>query len=398
MRHSLALTFPTDEARSTRRVLGRFLKKQARDALALRPVTVVPELRPIVSRVQGLIRGFGEGNPAPLYQVLRRTHVHGLLTCAWRALADEDPDAAAERTATFFFQVLVELSLDGALPEPVTWPGPPPGGVVSSGTHRVHVAGLDTVAQVEFQPASIRLGQELELPGAAEPSPLFLPVAPGMVLSLVDNNPISDFEAHPDKEGNQLDLGGAPADTWVTVLQESLALIGAHMPELREEMDLFLQRFIPVGTDEHSHLSASYREFIGTMYLTLHPQSMTMTEALIHEYQHSKINLLFHLDPVMDNAYWPLYPSPVRPDPRPLHGVLLAAHAFVPVAELYKRLSDAGAPQAQRGGFRERFGQILAKNDEAMQVLEAHAQPSASGRQVIDELATMHEGHLALGV
>ena len=101
-------------------------------------------------------------------------------------------------------------------------------------------------------------------------------------------------------------------------------------------------------------ISASYREAIGTVYMTLHPKQMIMTEAIIHEFQHNKLNALFHLDRVMETAAWPLYPAPVRPDPRPLHGVLLAAHAFVPVAEMYRRMQARDHPQAARGSFQSR--------------------------------------------
>ena len=42
-------------------------------------------------------------------------------------------------------------------------------------------------------------------------------------------------------------------------------------------MDLFLHQVVPVGWDPERHLSASYQEAIGTIYLSLHPSPMTMT-------------------------------------------------------------------------------------------------------------------------
>jgi HEXXH motif-containing protein len=219
-----------------------------------------------------------------------------------------------------------------------------------------------------------------------------------MMLALADTNPISDFEAHPDKDGNQLDLGDAPVTEWVGSLRKALDLIGTYLPGIREEMRLILRQVIPVGTDEHQHLSASYREAIGTVYMTLHPQPMTMTEAMLHEFQHNKLNALFHLDPVMSNAFWPLYPSPVRPDPRPLHGVLLAAHAFVPVAELYRRMLSDDHAFVSTGSFKKRFAKIIQDNDEAMTVLNTHAQPSAAGALVLADLNAWHAQHLSLDV
>lgn len=397
-RPKFCLTYPTDGAASTRRTYGRFLKMLARDVLRLPPSVFSPGRRQVAREVQGLCRRFGDTDPSSLYRVLRRPDVHGLLTCAYRAIGDGDGEAASHRAEAFIFQLLLELALDGALPGPVRWPGPPPQGALRSVSHRMFCEGLGDGTEVRFTPGAVQVLPDSP-PGLNEPpSDRFLPVADGMHLALVDNNPISDFEAHPDKEGNALDLGDADASGWVQSLITSLSVVERYLPELRQEMDLFLQQFIPVGTDEQSHLSASYREMIGAMYLTLHPQQMTMTEALIHEYQHSKINVLFHLEAVMDNAYWPLYASPVRPDPRPLHGVLLAAHAFVPVAEMYVRMMAAEAPEARRGGFMDRFRQILAKNGEALAVLKENAEPTKAGRQVIDELDSYHRSHLALGI
>ncbi len=386
----LALTLPTDGAASTRRTLTRLLKKLARDALKLPPASHRPGVARALTALQAEIRRFGSQKPAPLYAALRRPHVHVLLTCAWRALADGDHGAARSRAEAFTFQLLAELALDGALGLDLEWPGAPPLGHLLSPPRRLALV-LDPAARVQFGPGGVVVDGR-PIPAAADAAE-FEPVAPGVVLALIDSNPISDFEAHPDKDGNQLDLGAAPAGAWGDALGASLALIERWMPELRAEMDLILRQFVPVGTDDDKHLSASYREAIGTVYLTLHPRLMTMAEAVIHEYQHNKLNALFHLDPVMHNAYWPLYPSPVRPDPRPLHGVLLAAHAFVPVAELYRRMLAVDAPETRSGGFHERASQITAKNAEALAVLTEHADTTPAGQQVLDELVALHGTH-----
>jgi HEXXH motif-containing protein len=150
-------------------------------------------------------------------------------------------------------------------------------------------------------------------------------------------------------------------------------------------MELYLCQIIPVGVDREKHLSASYREAIGTIYLTLHPDLMTMTEALIHEFQHNKLNALFEVDKVLDNAFSPLYPSPIRPDPRPLAGVLLAVHAFLPVAHLYERMIAERHPETSHPGFRERFAQVISINHEGVDVLR-HGQPSPVGAGLLDEI------------
>ncbi|MCB9727921.1 MAG: hypothetical protein H6744_16180 [Deltaproteobacteria bacterium] len=392
---ALSLTLPTDAAASTRRTTLRFLKRLARDTLRLPPALFSEGAAEAARVVHERVAWFGEHAPAALFSVLRRPNVHVLLTTALRSLEEGDSARARDRAEAYALQLVFELACDGRLGTAVRFEARTPLAALASPNRRLYLALPEGTTRLTLRDGAVELpgGERLALDPA--PSERFLPVAAGMVLSLEDNNPISDFEAHPDKQGNQLDLGSAPAERWVESLQAGLALIERHMPELRHEMDLLLQQFVPVGTDDERHLSASYREAIGTVYLTLHPRLMTMTEAIVHEYQHNKLNALFHLDAVMDNAWWPLFRSPVRPDPRPLHGVLLAAHAFVPVAELYLRMLEADAPEAGVGGFRERLQQIVAKNDEALQVLQQHAEPTAHGAQVIDELSRLHDAHRA---
>jgi len=203
-----------------------------------------------------------------------------------------------------------------------------------------------------------------------------------IVLALADNNPLAMQEAHPDKQGNALDLGGRPASEWVAALREALHIVRSHLPDLRAEMDLYVQQIVPVGFFSDKHLSASYREAIGTLYLSLHPSPMTMVEALVHEFQHNKLNALLESDDVLENAHEPLYRSPVRPDARPLHGVLLAVHAFVPVALLYERMIAAGDARASGKRLRE----IARINREGTDVLRAHARPTPVGKALLDEL------------
>ncbi len=211
-------------------------------------------------------------------------------------------------------------------------------------------------------------------------------ITPTLRLALADNNPLQMFEAHPDKEGNAIDLGAKSADDWCASLRASLDLIATYLPTLRGEIDLFLHLAVPVGYDEHKHLSASYQEAIGTIYLTLHPNLMTMTEAVIHEFSHNKLNALLELDPLLENAFWPLYASPVRPDPRPLHGVMLAVHAFQPVARLYERMAEGGHPRAKTADFQRRFAAVRRINHAGADVVLNNGRPTAMGRNLLDEM------------
>ncbi len=214
-------------------------------------------------------------------------------------------------------------------------------------------------------------------------------------VATVDTNPIAGFEAHPDKEGNHIDLGGHSVEEWVRSLDESFSLVGEFLPGVFTEMGPLLHQMVPVGYDAEKHLSASLREAIGTVYLTLHPDVMTMTEAVIHEFQHNKLNVSGYSADYLVNAYHPLYKSPVRPDPRPLSGILLAVHAFLPVAEFYRRMRDAKHPLAENPEFTRRLTAIDGKNREGMAMLRENGEFTAQGQTLFAELEEVERRHAA---
>ncbi len=282
---------------------------------------------------------------APLISVLRKPHVGGLV----RTLRGVRPGEGE----ALLVELLATLAAD--------------------------LAHLEAIAPLPLRRAPARIVSPWALPGE------YHPVDGDMLFALVDNNPLAMHEAHPDKAGNAIDLGGRDVARWLASLRESLALVATHLPALRAEMSLYVQQLVPVGYFEEKHLSASYREAIGTIYLSLHPRPMTMVEAVIHEFQHNKLNALFESDDVLENALEPLYASPVRPDPRPLQGVLLAVHAFLPVARLYERLIAGGAT-----GLEARYRDIVRINREGTEVLLENARPTPLGKGLLDELARWH--------
>ena len=309
-----------------------------------------------------------------------------------RCLRDRDPGEETDRwLGELVASALLELAAGGALPEDVRVTRLPAELLCLPTRLRLRVPAGTRAAT--FRAGSVTLhgeggDRQVALDGdAPELDRPYHEIEGGVVLARADNNPLSMLEAHPDKLGNAIDLGGKSAEDWVAALREAFGLIEAHLPDLHRELLLYIQQIVPVGFDEQAHLSASYLEDIGTIYLTLHPQPMTMAEAVIHELSHNKLNALLELEPLLDNAFSPLYRSPVRPDPRPLHGVLLAVHAFLPVARLYERMTEAGHPWARSPDFQRRRREVEAKNREGAGVLLEHGQPTPAGRAVLDEIA-----------
>ncbi len=385
------LTIPDEGSTTAREILSLSIRKLMGELRAtLRAMPCAPDERAETERFAAVVDGLFATNPGAVASLLRRPTVASVARCLRNALRPGGDRAGAlglsrELRALVAFELALAGELRGELrvtraPSKLASLGARAAVRVPEGhTHVTFASGSMTV-----HGAGGATRVDLTDPGSLERP--YHEVEGGIVLALTDNNPLAMYEAHPDKRGNAIDLGGRDLDEWLATLRASLALIERFMPVLRAEIDLVVQQLVPVGYDEQRHLSASYQESVGTIYLTLHPSLMTMTEAVIHEFSHNKLNALFELDELLENAYWPLYTSPVRPDPRPLHGIVLAVHAFQPVARLYEAMIAAGHPWSSKPDFLRRFEQVKRVNREGAAVVLEHARPTAVGRGLFDEM------------
>jgi len=390
------LTIPEPGSTTARGVLSQAIRRLLGDLQRLPADHArTEEGRREYRRFRAAVASVLEREPGAVASMLR----HPTFGVFVRVLRDRQPGGEDEDAmlGEMVAAGCLALAAGGVLPEPLRItrlprriPCPPLGLTLEPPPDTR--AATFAAGSIVLETGSGELRIDLSAPGSEALGRPYHEVERPTVLALADNNPLAMLEAHPDKNGNAVDLGGRPVEEWVESLRSALSLIGEHLPALREEMTWFLQQVVPVGFDEHRHLSASYREAIGTIYLTLHPSPMTMAEAVIHEVGHNKLNALLEIDPLLDDAHAPLYHSPVRPDPRPLLGVLLAVHAFLPVARLYEVMRERGHPLSRAAGFDRRYEEIVAKNREGAQVLLDNAQPTATGRALLGEIGRLTAG------
>jgi HEXXH motif-containing protein len=386
------LTLPAAGSQTVRTLLSRYLARQYRDLLKLR-IPGGDTVAPALTVLQRHCRGLAASAPGPLFSALQHSAIGGSIRflCDGALTAKQAPQWATELAALLY----AELALAGAPPPPMLLaPAPPRLIVASTGTAVRFPAGTSTVrlhaegmTVVTSKGATILAWEEIRARRSPVVETSHVPLAGRTMLALADDSPLATFETHPDKQGNRLDMGGRPVDEWVTALSEALALVRFGVPDIADEIELLIEQLVPVGYDAERHLSASFRESIGTIYLSLHPEVLTIAEALIHEHAHNKINMLWTLAPVLTNGFTPLYASPFRPDPRPLHGVLLGVHAFLPVERLYEQLAAEGHPSMRLPDIDRRRARVRERNAAASAMLARHAQPTASGRSVMDEIA-----------
>ncbi|NOY90323.1 MAG: hypothetical protein GXP55_03865 [Deltaproteobacteria bacterium] len=380
------LTIPDEGSTTTRAIFSMSLRALFEELKRLRPGrSASPAAREAYQLARRAVADLLPGKPGAIAAALRRPSLSAPLRC----LRNTQGESTTLLTLVAS-ELLFELALSDALVREAkvrVFPAQ-----LISLNHRRVFSPPPEARSLTFASGKLRVddGEWLAL-SSLPPAPGLHAIADDLVLATVDDNPLRMDEAHPDKGGNPIDLGAQPASAWVEELRADLDVVAHHMPTLRDEMRVLLSQIVPVGYDTERHLSASYQEALGTIYMTLHPQRMTMVEALVHEFSHNKINALFELDPLLENAFSPLYSSPVRPDPRPLHGVLLAVHAFLPIARLYERMLEADDELARVPGFKERFRQIRDTNARGADVLLEHAKPTQVGRGVLDEIRRWDE-------
>lgn len=380
------LTIPRPDGATARRVLSAWLADLVASLGRLPLAHASPDVREAATRALRALSELLRREPAPVLAALRRTTVSVHLRVATALGASPRTSDVDRLLVAALANLFGELAASGAAFTPVSFPRPPARVLLRGAGIAIDVP--PGARELGFSPGAIAIEErrvDLAAPGAAVARP-WIPLDDTTALALADDNPLALEEAHPDKEGNALSLGGRDASEWVASLRDALDRIARHLPELRAELALALGQIVPVGYEPEKHLSASYREAIGTIYLTLHPDPMTMTEAVVHEFQHNKLNAIAAIDPLLENAFAPLFASPVRPDPRPLHGVLLAVHAFLPNALLYARMRDAGDPLAATPRFAERHREIVGGNRAGLDVLLAHARPTPIGRALLEEM------------
>jgi HEXXH motif-containing protein len=404
---------PVDDSRALGRVYARYLAACVQQFLSAGS-QLPAALRPAHARIAALVRQGLAHNQRAMLSCFASPTVGTPLQCL--GLRD-DLEAFRRRIddagTKMLPHLLFEMALRRLIPDgrSVLWEhGAPPLASLAIGGELIppagatgwrfsasHLAAIGRDTELARLPVDREAMQRTLADGACgvRIEPRFHRVGAVTYFATVDHNPIAAFEAHPDKAGNHVDLGGRPEAEWLGILDQCFGLIERFMPGELAEMRTMLHEVIPVGFDAERHLSASYREAVGTMYLTLHPSVMIMTEAVIHEFQHNKFNVAAYSTEFLSNAFAPLYKSPIRPDPRPLWGILLAVHAFLPVAELYRRMRDGGDARAAHPDFERRMAELDLKNHEGMEMLRAHAQLTPAGGALFGELETLERRHLA---
>ncbi|HMV67762.1 MAG TPA: HEXXH motif-containing putative peptide modification protein [Myxococcota bacterium] len=401
------LVLPTAGDRTMVEIQHQVRKIALRQLLTFPLAQLAPETRRPLTAVRRVLADVARAQSATLFDALGNPDVLTplLVLDAGEAVTGVTADRMIRAAVPALLAHLAHRARKGAIPEAVLWDLPIDALPDATG---LRLFRFDPPARgLTVDPLGLELrladGRPVRVPeGAAaidgvpgltteRPFHRVHPDLPRLCLSTYDSNPLSMFEAHPDKDGNAISLGDRSLEAWLDALRRALDIVRDTLPTWFEEIKVTARRFVPVGYLPERHLSATYREAPSVAYLTLCESTMTMAEALIHETQHTKVNLLSYVDPVLHNGMTCWTPSPVRPDLRPLWGVLLAVHAFVPVAAMHYRLAALDHPVTQTERFPRRRAEVIAGNHRGMEIVLEHSDASDQGRRMIDEMRALHE-------
>jgi HEXXH motif-containing protein len=133
---------------------------------------------------------------------------------------------------------------------------------------------------------------------------------------------------------------------------------------------------------EHSS-SSSVSELPGVVFLTLHHQVQAL-EALVHESAHQHLFMAENSGPLVSPDHDALYSSPLRSDPRPLRGILLAAHALAYMKAYYRDAITASLSSSS-SFLQSQLDEINKKYEDSRQtIVNNYKHFTNLGREFVD--------------
>ncbi len=171
------------------------------------------------------------------------------------------------------------------------------------------------------------------------------------------------------------------------VLRQAMAAIEEVDPCLKQELSDLIRVIVPLAReDPKKHVSSSYSHLRGAVFLCHDDYPYLQAETLIHEFCHNKLYTLLERDPLLEaGREEAVYYSPWRPDPRPLRGILLGAHAFLNVARFYALSASLSRHTAElRESLQTEAAMRCAQVDLALAVLADNAKLTDMGQRLLD--------------
>ncbi len=194
-------------------------------------------------------------------------------------------------------------------------------------------------------------------------SPVPLPLDPwcGSIGYPLENSWASAFDS-PDETARGREIVG---------YCRTFAAVGRLMPSAMEWILCATRVVIPMLPREGGVFrSGSQADLPGLVYTDLHGGPAQILETVVHETAHNHLYVAEAQGPLVDPGHHGRYHSPLRPEPRPLRGILLACHALAYICAAFRDAVEGGVMgESSCGGV---VRDLRKRRDEARGTLEAN--------------------------
>ncbi|MGV9250124.1 HEXXH motif domain-containing protein [Streptomyces sp. NPDC003697] len=184
-------------------------------------------------------------------------------------------------------------------------------------------------------------------------------------------------------------MAEAEAASWESLLADAWQVLRRDDPEGAEAMHRGLMSLAPTPTRERfrPHSSTAGDAF-GAVTASRPDDAAQLAATLVHEFQHTKLGGLMHLQPLTSPAPHPPAPedllyAPWRDDPRPLGGLLQGIYAFFGVTRFWRAHRHAAAPAYAPLAHFE-FALWRAQVWSTLEQVRGHERLTPLGRRVVE--------------
>jgi len=133
------------------------------------------------------------------------------------------------------------------------------------------------------------------------------------------------------------------------------------------------------------YLSFTSEDLPGAYIATAH-NAAQVCDSMVHELSHARLAAAQAIDPLLDDDGAHIHPSPWRPDPRPLMGIVAGVHAFLNVHHFYTSLRQLG-PQGELLTLADhKLAAGAQKVRQAWKYARPRVRPTPLGASFIDEM------------
>jgi HEXXH motif-containing protein len=131
-------------------------------------------------------------------------------------------------------------------------------------------------------------------------------------------------------------LGDRAVRQWQASLSAAWGILARHHRDYAEAIGTGLAALVPLVTKRQNRgISATSRESFGAASISPAPDPLTLAIALLHEFQHGKLNAVLDVVTLYISDDMRYY-APWRQDPRPFGGLLHGAYAHVGVSDFWR--------------------------------------------------------------